>query len=89
MPLYEYENADHAVVLLAQFPVADRPDEIVLRRRTVPSRVTICTGAQAPTMSDKLAQGYKDLEARGQLKAGPKTLSTAAIKRAIAMPDTD
>ena len=40
-------------------------------------------------MSDKLAQGYKTLEARGQLKAGPKTMSTQAIKRAIAMPDTD
>lgn len=89
MPLYEYENAEHAVVLLAQFPVNARPDEIVLKRRTVPSRVTVCTGAKAPTMSDKLAQGYKELESRGQLKAGPKTLSTRAIKQAIAMPDTD
>lgn len=89
MPIYEYENQEHAVVLLAQFPISARPDEIVLRRRTVPSRVTICTGARAPTMSDKLAQGYKDLESRGQLKPGPKTMSTQAIKRAIAMPDTD
>lgn len=89
MPLYEFENEEHAVVLLAQFPVNARPDEIVLKRRTVPSRVTVCTGAKAPTMSDKLAQGYKELESRGQLKAGPKTLSTRAIKQAIAMPDTD
>lgn len=89
MPLYEFENADHGVTLLAQFPVDARPDTITLTRRTVPSRVTVCTGAKAPTMSDKLAQGYKDLESRGQLKEGPKTMTTAAIKRAIAMPDTD
>jgi hypothetical protein len=89
MPIYEYENPEYAVTVLAQFPVASRPDTIVLTRRTVPSRVTVCTGAQAPTMSDKLAEGYKTLEARGQLKAGPKTMSTQAIKRAIAMPDTD
>jgi hypothetical protein len=88
MPAYEFENEEHAVVLVAQFPVNARPDEIVLRRRTVPSRVTIGTGAKPPTMSDKLARGYKDLESRGQLVAkGTHAMTTAQIKRAIAMPD--
>lgn len=87
MPLYEFINEEHGLTQTLQFPVGSRPDEIVLRRRTVPSRVTIGTGAKAPTMSDKLAQGYKDLESRGQLKAGPNTPTTQQIKQAIAMPD--
>lgn len=87
MPLYEYANDEHGLTQTLQFPVNGRPDEIVLRRRTVPSRVTIGTGAKPPTMSDKLAQGYKDLEARGQLKPGPATPTTQQIKQAIAMPD--
>ena len=87
MPLYEYTNEQHGLKHAIQFPVNGRPDEIVLRRCTVPSRITIGTGAKPPTMSDKLAQGYKDLESRGQLKQGPATLSTQQIKQAIAMPD--
>ena len=90
MPLYEFENAEHSVTLLAQFPAHARPDTITLTRRTVPSRVSICVGAQPPTMSDKLAAGYKHLEDTGKLAArGSAALSTATIKRAIAMPETD
>jgi len=87
MPAYEFENEEHGLTQTLHFPVNTRPDEIVLRRRTVPSRITIGTGAKPLTMGDKLAQGYKDLESRGQLKDGPASPTTKQIKQAIAMPD--
>ena len=88
MPIYEYANDALGIEIPMHFALADRPDEIVLKRRTVPTRVTIGTGAQAPTINDRLAAGYKALESKGLLKDGPNTLSTAEIKRAIAEPAT-
>ena len=89
MPLYEFQNDEHSVTCCVHFPADARPDTITLTRRTVPSRVSICVGAQPPTMSDKLAAGYKHLEDTGKLAArGKAALSTATIKRAIAMPET-
>lgn len=88
MPLYEYENAEHGITTTIACPLDRRPEEIVLRRRSVPSRITVGTGAKPPTMGDKLAQGYKALENAGQLTdRGGNYLPIKTIKEAIATPD--
>lgn len=92
MPLYEYVS-EHGQTVLLPRPVDLRDAPVVLggvrfRRRTVPSRVTIGSGARPPTLGDKLAKGYKHLEETGQLAANNKNyLPVSAIKRAIAMPE--
>lgn len=88
MPCYEFENEEHGIRLVLPLSVYGRPDTIVLRRRTVPSRVTIGVGAKPPTDGEKLAAGYKQIEDRGQLQTGGNYLDVATIKRAIAEPDT-
>lgn len=88
MPLYEYENSVHGITIDLRLPVDDRPDKIVLTRRRVPSGVTVGTGTPPPTLGDRLAVGYKTIEAAGHLRdhqAG--YLDTATVKRALAMPD--
>lgn len=89
MPLYEYENAEHGITHTVACGLAERPAQIVLTRRMVPSRVTIGVGAQPPTMGHKLAAGYKALEASatGLADRGGRYLPVETIKRAIAMPD--
>lgn len=90
MPAYEYENEEHGLRVVVAFPVAARPDVITLKRRTVPTRVFVGVGALPPTTGDKLQQGYKDLEEKGQLRdRGGNYLDVKTIKKAIAMPETD
>lgn len=86
MPTYEYANEELGIEVTVRMPVDARPDQIVLRRRSVPSRVTVGTGARPPSIGDKLAAGYKALENAGQLRDSPNYLPTHAIKRAIAEP---
>ncbi|WP_404422910.1 hypothetical protein [Nibricoccus sp. IMCC34717] len=87
MPLYQFISEAHGVELDLQFPVDARPDEIVLRRRTVPARVGTITGARPPSMGESLAQGYRKLEEQGKLKDAPGYLPIAKVKAALAQPD--
>lgn len=91
MPLYEFENVQHDIRVTLPLPVEGRPDEIVLKRRTVPSRITVGVGTKPPTLSQKLAQGYKRLEETGALrddKSG-QYLPVKTIKRALETPDPE
>lgn len=91
MPLYEYASEQGQTVLLRRpVDLRDAPvfiDGVKLRRRTVPSRITIGTGAKPETHGAKIARGYKHLEETGQLSDRPNYLPAAAVKQAIAMPD--
>lgn len=89
MPLYEYENREHGITHTVACPLAQRPEQIVLTRRTVPSRITVGVGARPPTMGDKLAQGYKALEnsKTGLADRSGNYLPVKTIKEAIATPD--
>lgn len=89
MPAYEYFNAKHGVHVTIVSSVADRPARVILRRREIPSRVSICTGAKEPTHSDQLAAGYKKLEELGQLRKTnrPGQLTNKQIKNALAAPE--
>jgi hypothetical protein len=90
MPLYEFENEEHGIRVTLPLPVKGRPDAIVLKRRTVPSRVTVGVGAKPPTHSDKLREGYKKLEEAGGLQErGGNYLPVSTIKRALETPDTE
>lgn len=75
MPIYEYECPEHDVRVDMRFAVADRPDEIVLRRKTVPSRVSVrdSHGAPTPDAKDQVLNGYKALEDSGRLGRGEFT----------------
>lgn len=86
MPLYEFTNDEHGIAVDVPFAVADRPDEIVLRRRTVPSRVSVrgITGAPTPDAADQVLNGYKALESAGKLGRGEFSADT--IKRVWAQP---
>jgi hypothetical protein len=91
MPLYEY-SADNGATVLLRRPVDLRDAPVIidgarLRRRTVPSRITVGTGARPETHGAKIARGYKHLEDTGQLVDRPNYLPAAAVKQAIAMPD--
>ena len=89
MPLYEFTNEQHGLSVTVPFPVSDRPNSITLPRAAVPSSITVGVGARPPTEGDKIAQAYKHVEQAGGLARGGNYLSTAAVKRAIAMPDHD
>ncbi len=82
MPVYEYESAEHDIHVELRFPAGEKPDEIVLRRRTVPSHVTVGVGAKPPTMGQKIGAGLKKLEADGQLKIRPGDPSVAELRAA-------
>jgi hypothetical protein len=89
MPLYEFTNEELGLTALVPFSIAERPDEIVLKRAAIPSRISVGVGARPPTQGEKLAQGYKKLEDMGGLMktAGKDYLPISAIKEAIATPD--
>jgi hypothetical protein len=92
MPLYEYVSPEGSTVLLPRpVDLRDAPVQIAgvsFRRRTVPSRITVGSGARPPTMGAKLAEGYKRLEQAGQYSdKNPNYLSEAEIKRAMTLPD--
>lgn len=89
MPMYEFVNEDLGVKLDVQFPVDARPDEIVLQRKRVPSRVTVGVGALPPTEGKKLLDGYKQLEERGQFEDRPGYYTAKQIKAASALPDVE
>lgn len=92
MPTYVYENAEHGFVAELICPVGERPDEIVLKRRTVPDRVAIVGSAKSEVL-ERLSpeHGYKRLEERGQLdrrfNGNRKGLLTLAQRKAaLSMP---
>ena len=87
MPMYEFVNERLGVKLDVQFPVDERPDEIVLQRKRVPSRVTVGTGAQPQTGGQELLQEYKRLEEQGQFVERPGYYSAKQIKAAAQLPD--
>ena len=91
MPAYEFENRRHGVHVTLVFPVDKRPSKIVLKRRSVPSQITVGVGAKPETLGSKLQRGYRDLEEKGTFRGKPKPgqMSVAQIQKAIAMPDTD
>ncbi len=88
MPVYEFENLEHGIKIDLPLPVEGRPDQIVLTRRTIPSRITVGSGTKAPTQGENLLKSYKALEDQGKLHDNPNYLSAAQIKRAAEMPDT-
>lgn len=90
MPLYEFKNEEHGVAVQILFAVADRPGEIILKRASVPSRITVGTGARPDTHSSRVLKGYRKLEsAAGGLSAAPgkSYLNANQIKAACALPD--
>ena len=87
MPAYEFENKEHGITVLVPMPVAQLKDEITLSRVRVPSRINIGVGAQPPTTSDKLRQGYKKLEEKGQLQDRPGYMPARTLKRVLETPD--
>lgn len=89
MPLYEYTNEEHGLAIDLPFAVADRPDEIVLKRKTVPSRVSVRGFVSAPTSgaADQVLAGYQALEDTGRL--GTSEFSADQIKRAWSTPTQD
>lgn len=88
MPIYEYANEALGVEVQLRQAVDERRDSIVLTRRQIPSRVTVGVGVAAPTINDRLAAGYKQLESSGQMNGatGKDYLPTSEIKRAMAEP---
>lgn len=87
MPSYEYATDDGEVSVILHRPVEERDAPVVLKRRTVPSRLTVGTGAKPETMGSKLRKGYYKLEERGQLKDRPNYLPAKTIKKALHIPD--
>lgn len=82
MPLYEFINEEHGIAVDLRLPVDGRPDEIVLRRRTAPTRISIrgFTGAPTSDAADQALAGYKALEDSGRLGTGeftPDQIKTA------------
>lgn len=93
MPVYEYANAAGQTTLMHR-PVLERdlPVEVngeVYHRRTVPSRISVGTGAPPETMSKKTWKGYRDLEMAGKLQDRPGYLPAKVVKEALLAPETD
>lgn len=93
MPIYEYESPSGSTVLERR-PVAERDAPLIVdgvphRRRTLPSRLTVGTGAAPETMSAKTWKGYRDLELKGQLQDRPGYMPVAEVKKVLAAPETD
>ena len=91
MPVYVFENPELGARLELPFAVAERPDEIVLKRKTVPDRVAVAGSATSEfAQRSDLANAYKRLEERGMLdprKRG-QGATTAERRAAIDQPDT-
>lgn len=94
MPLYVFENQQYDVQVELPFAIAERPEEIVLKRKTVPDRVAIA-GSATSEVAEKLspAYGYRKLEERGQLdprlNGGRKSdFTNAQRKAALELPPT-
>lgn len=89
MPLYVFENQQHGLRAEIPFSVDERPDTIVLVRKTVPDSVAIAGSATSTfdRLKDPL-HGYKRLEERGQLdtRSRGQLLSDNQRKAAAAMP---
>jgi hypothetical protein len=93
MPVYEYTNADGTQTVLLRRPVDQRDAPVLhagvrLRRRAIPTRLTVGTGAKPESMGSRLARGYKALEAQGGFDdRHPNYLPEKTIKRVLAEPD--
>lgn len=91
MPVYVYENHEHGLRAELPFAIADRPDEIVLKRKTVPDTVAIAGSATSLfAQHSDLGNAYKRLEERGMLdprKRG-QGATTAERKAALSLPPT-
>lgn len=89
MPLYVFENPALGARIELPFAIADRPDEIVLKRKTVPDRIAVAGHAvdEYAAASD-LAACYKRAEERGLLD--PRTrgqgMTDAERKHALSLP---
>ncbi len=85
MPVYEYIHPGTGAQLLAvrAVPNRDEPPVPGYVRRTVPSRITIGTGAPQPTVNDNLRRAYYQLEHAGKLRDNGRHLRTGAVKRAL------
>lgn len=79
-----YENTDLGYTVTV--PGRGWPNELVFARRTIPERIGTICGAKPPTMGEKLSEGYKRLEDKGQLKDAPGYLPLSAVKKALAEP---
>jgi hypothetical protein len=92
MPLYEFVSpAGHTLLLHRPVLERDLPVEIndvVFRRRTVPSRISIGTGAPPETQSQRTWKGYRALEMAGKLDDRPGYLPAETVKRALLEPET-
>ena len=88
MPVYVFENSELGARLELPFAVAERPDEIVFKRKTVPDRIAVAGSAASEyEQRSDLGHAYKRLEERGMLD--PRTrgqgATTAERKAALAM----
>lgn len=91
MPVYVFENQEHGLRAELPFAIAERPDEIVLKRKTCPDTVAVAGSATSlfAERSD-LQNAYKRLEERGMLdprKRG-QGMSTADRQAAFGLPPT-
>ncbi|HLP07943.1 MAG TPA: hypothetical protein VK178_07240 [Opitutaceae bacterium] len=91
MPVYVFENKELGLRAELPFPVAERPEQIVLTRKTVPDTVAIAGSATSILAeSSDLARAYKRLEERGALdpRNRGQGMSDAERKAALSLPPT-
>lgn len=90
MPLYVFENPELGARLELPFAVADRPDEIVLKRKTVPDRIAVAGSATSEyAQRSDLGHAYQRLEERGLLDPRQRGQgATTAERRAALALDT-
>ena len=90
MPIYEFEGDGRRILLRRS--VDDRNKPLVIdgrpwQRVTVPSRITVGTGAAPETMSSKTWKGYRDMELAGKLQDRPGYLPAKVVKEALSAPE--
>ncbi|PAW75171.1 MAG: hypothetical protein B9S38_02475 [Verrucomicrobiia bacterium Tous-C4TDCM] len=93
MPVYEYQTPEGQSVLLHR-PVEDRDlpaihEGQVLRRKQVPTCISVGVGAKPETMSQKTWKGYRDMELRGGLRHHGNYLPPETVKKALLAPEVD
>ena len=91
MPVYVFENKEHGLRAEVTFAIDERPERIVLERKTCPDTVAIA-GSSTSTfaaMADPRT-AYQRLEARGDLDPRRRGQSFTDAQRAasFALPPT-
>ncbi len=86
MPLYVFENPELGARIELPFAVAERPDEIVLKRKTVPDRIAVSGSATSEyAQHSDLGNAYKRLEERGLLDPRHRAQGATTAERRAAL----